>query len=813
MLNDLRFALRMFHRNPGFAAAAVLSIGLAIGANAAIFSLADALFLRPLDVPDASRLVTVGTRPWGNDGQLSRPDYLDFRDANGSFESVAAVQIVRAGVARDAGAPADLRMGFAVSANFLRTFAVRPETGRDFSPEEDQTPRGNAVVLLGYEYWTRELRADPSIVGGSVRLNGRAFDVVGIVPDAFSQLFDLARPAFYVPLTMAPVLDGSPDDGSLTDRGRRILTVKGRLRPGVSVEAASAEASTIFANLAALHPESNRQVGGVVLTELQSRYAGNPYTPRLIALLGVLTVVLLSIACGNVASLVLGRAAARTREIGIRLAVGAARWRLVRQLMAESVVLALAGGAAGAGVAAAGIGLLKRFAPPSGADVPLPLLIELDARGLLVTFGAAATSAVIFGLAPALRAGRSDVLAALKPGAGEHGRERRFGRAALVAVQIAGSLVLLVAASQMARGFAYSLAQDPGFSTDRRLTMRLDPLLSGYTPERAVEFYRALKARIAATPGVRSVALASGLPTTISGFSSLAVAPEGFSFPPGQDHASIVSASADEHYFETLGVRLVQGRGFSRADAADAPWVVVVDETFAARYLGPNPVGQRLRLVQLGRTADVVGVFEASRHNSIFMPSRPFIYVPLAQHPVSQLTIVAHTSGDPSAMAAPLRGVIQSIDPNVPVYRVETTQELFDQRSASVARLVTGIVTVVGLVGLSMSLIGLYAVVAYQVSRRTREIGIRMALGAMQTQVLGMIVRHAAVMGLSGVAIGTAISFAAGRALTVALEAPRFDPLLFAAVPVALLVTTLIAAALPARRAASIDPQRALRQD
>jgi predicted permease len=811
MLNDLRYALRMFHRNPGFAAAAVISIGLAIGANAAMFSLADALFLRPLAVPDPSSVVTVGTRPWADDGRLSYADYRDLRDASRSFVNLAAVRWVRAGVARDAASAAELKIGFAVSANFLRTFGVAPVAGRDFAAGDDESRR--AVLLLGEDYWTRELGRDPSVIGRPLRLNGRTVDVIGVVPANFAGLFDLARPAFFVPLDMGPVLDDERDDAQLTDRDRRLFTVKGRLAAGVSIAAANEEAGAIFRTLAPSRPSTVRPMEAIVLSELRSRLAGAPGTPRLVALLGALTVVLLCIACGNVANLVLGRASARTREIGVRLAVGAGRWRLVRQLLVESLVLALAGGAAGALIAAGGIAMLRAFAPASGLDVEVPLLIDLDARALLFTFGIAATSALIFGLVPALRAGRSDVLSAIRPGAGDHGRERMMGRTALVVVQVAGSVVLLVAATQLARGFSYVLGQDPGFNTDNRLTMRLDPRLAGYTPERTEQFYGALSARTAALPGVRSAALATALPTT-SVFTAVGIAPEGFTFPPGQDRAAIVSASVDPAYFSTLGVRLVQGRGFLASDRADAPWVAIVDETFAARYLKPNPVGQRIRFVELGgRVAEVVGVSVASRHNSVFVPSQPFIYLPLAQHPASTLTLVVHTEGDAAAMANVVRGVAQSIDANVPVFRVETTAELFEQRSKRLARLVGGIAASVGLVGFTMALIGLYAVVAYQVSRRTREIGIRMALGAMQAQVLRMILRRAAAMGLGGVALGTALSAAAGYGLTAGLGVPSFDSALFVAVPVMLVGTTLLAAFVPARRAAAIDPQRALRQD
>ena len=813
MLNDLRQALRLFGRAPGFAAAAVVSIGLAIGANAAIFSLADALFLRPLDVPDPSGVVTLGTRPWQDDGRHSLPDYADFRAVNRSFASLAAVRTVRAGISSEAGTSTDLRVGFAVTSSFLATFGVPPEAGRDFSAAEDQVAGRDAVVLLGHDYWVRELDRDPSIVGRTVRLNGRPFDVIGIVPDGFTHLFDLARPAFFVPVTMAPFLDGDADAAQLTDRGQRLFTVKGRLEPGVSIEAASDEAATIFRQLAAAHPESNRRVDGVVLSELRSRVAGDPYTPMLLGFFATLTFVLLCIACGNVANLTLGRASARTREIGVRLAIGAGRGRLVRMLLTESGVLALAGGAVGAGFAAGGIALIRAFAPSSGLDVPTPLLIELDARALLVTFAIAGASALLFGLAPAMRAGGTDVLSALKPGAGDHGRGRMIGRSTLVVVQVAGSLVLLVAATQIARGLSYALDSDPGFSTDRRLTMRLDPRLAGYSPQRSEQFYRELTAKAAAVPGVRSVALATSVPT-VAGFNAIAVAPEGFTFPPGQNRTIIASASVDPFYFDTLGARLVRGRSFRTADRADAPWVVVVDESFAARYLGPAPLGQRLRFVELGgRTAEVVGISAAARERAIIMPPQPFIFLPLAQHPSSRLTLIAHTDGDAAAMAGPLRSVVQAIDADVPVYRVETTRELFDERSRKLANLLTGISTSVGLVGLTMALIGLYAIVAYQVSRRTREIGIRMALGAVHGQVLRMIVRQAGVMGVTGVAIGTIISFAAGQGLTSALGTPGFDPALFAAVPIALLATTLAASLIPARRAASIDPQAALRQD
>ena len=420
----------------------------------AIFSLADALFLRPLEVPDPAGVVTLATRPSVDDGRLSYPEYVDVRDSNRSFASLAAIRVLRAGLARDGRTQPELKIGFAASANLFEAFRVVPTLGRPFRADENRVPRRDAVVILGEALWRRDFSADPSIIGRQVRLNGTDFAVVGVVPDAFDGLFDLSRPTFFVPLMMAPVLEAASDDSQLIDRGRRMLTIKGRLKAGVTRDAASAEAAAIFAGFAARYPQFYQSVTATVLTELQSRVDGNPYQPLMVGLLGVLTLVLLAIACGNVANLVLGRASARTREIGVRLVMGADRKRLVRQLMTESLVLAVAGGIAGALIAGGAVTLLDTFAPSSGLDVPTPLAIRMDVRSVALTFLIAAGSAVLFGLAPALRAGRTDLLTALRPGAAEGNRERVFGRSALVVVQIAGSLMLLVAATQLAKGFS-----------------------------------------------------------------------------------------------------------------------------------------------------------------------------------------------------------------------------------------------------------------------------------------------------------------------------------------------------------------------
>jgi predicted permease len=531
----------------------------------------------------------------------------------------------------------------------------------------------------------------------------------------------------------------------------------------------------------------------------------------LVSLLFSIVVVALLIACANVANLILGRGRARVREISVRLAIGASRGRLIRQLMAESILIAFAGGALGLMLVAFGVSLAPNLQIPG--EIPLQFSFQVDQRVLWFTLLVSVACALVFGLAPALRATKTDLVPALKAGDLDRGRNRWLGRNALVVIQIAGSLVLLVAATQLYRGFSYLLSHSPGFRTDHLIMASLEPDLVRYTPAQTEQFYKTLIDRAGALPGVRSATLAFTVPMGTSQRSETVI-PEGYQFPRGKESVEVLENTVDHHFFATFGVPMLRGRGFLPTDRANTPRVAVVNQAFARHYFGGDALGKRVRLKGVnGPWAEIVGVTATGKYLSIVEPPTDCLYLPLLQEQPARMTLLALTSGDPAALAGPVRDMVRSLDANMPIFNVRTMGDFFEQRSVMVVHVVNAIVGVIGLLGLGLSLVGLYAVVAYQVARRTREIGIRMAIGADRSQVMKMILRQAAVMGLTGVGIGLLLSFAGGRALTVGLGAPAFDPILFTLVPLALLLTTLLAAAIPARRAAHVDPMQALRQD
>ncbi len=811
MLNDLRYAIRALRQNPGFALTAIVSIALGIGANVTIFSLGDGMVLRPLPVPNPSQVVKLASRtPSGTFDDMSYRDFLDYRDKLQSFDGLAAYSLTPFGFARDSKAKSQMKYGFLVSGNFFRVMETEPRFGRGFSPEEDQAPGRDAVIVLAHAFWESEFAADPSVIGRRVRLNGLDFSVIGVAPESFTSMDQFIRPAFFVPAQMAPAMLTSKG-AILTNRSSREFTVKGRLKPGVSMRAADAEASALAKSLEESYPATNRAFGAALRTELQSRIDNDPGTPLMIAVLFAIVMVALVIACANVANLMLSRGQVRAREIAVRLAIGASRGRLVRQLMTESLVIALMGGAVGLLVAQFGVAVVATL--PVADEIPIQPIIQLDARALWFTLLVSLATAILFGLVPALQSTRSDLVPALKAGPSDQNRKRFFGRSALVTVQIAGSVVLLVVASQLYLGFGFLLSHNPGFRFDHRLTMSFDPSLIRYSPEQTAQFYKTLMDRAREVPGVKSLALSSSIP--MGSWRGETVIPEGYQFPRGQESAHVWAGTVDEHYLQTLGVALLDGRGFEPSDRADSPRVAVVNELFAKHYLGKNPIGKRIRLEQPGAPwMEIVGVTPTTKYAQMFEPPLDYVYLPFRQNPRGQMTLIAESYGDPTALAAPLREMVRSIDANVPIYGIRTMAEIMDQRAVRLMHVLNGIVASIGLLGLGLALIGLYAVVAYQVARRTREIGIRMALGAARPQVMQMILKQAATMGFAGVGIGLVLSFAGSRVLSASVMAtPGFDSVLFTLVPLCLLLTTVLAALIPAQRATRVDPILALRQD
>jgi predicted permease len=815
MLNDLRFAIRTLHKSPGFALTAIVSIALGIGANSAIFSMADGLLLRPLPVANPSEIVTLRSRtPSGSFGEMSYPDFADIRDRNRSFEGVVAYQIAPCGVALDARAQSQLRYGLQVSGNFFRVLGTEPPLGRGFNPEEDQAPGRDAVVVLGNDFWKSDFAGDTSVLGRRIRLNGVEFTVIGVAPESFRGMDQFMRPAFFFPAMMGPTIYSLD---YLNDRAQRSWMVKARLKQGVSMQAADAEIAGIAKSLELAFPATDRGFGTASRTELQTRLDKSPGNAVVLGLLFPSVLVALLIACANIANLTLSRGRARAREIAVRLAIGASRIRLVRQLMAESVVIALAGGALGLLLAQFCVEALSNAQIPS--DIPIRLDFHLDQRVLWFTMLVALTCAVLFGLAPAMQSTKTDLVPALKSGELIPSRRRWFepnwfGRNALVTLQVAGCLMLLVAATQLFRGFSYLISHGPGFRTDHLLVVSFDPTLIRYTPQQMDQLYKTVMDRVDALPGVKSAALMYSIPLGASQQELEAVIPEGHQFPQGQKSLTVLANTVDPKYFDTFGVPILEGRGFRATDKFDTPRVAVVNQALAERHFGGHAVGKRLQLQENGPWVEIVGVAATGKYLALFEPPTSFLYLPLRQHLQPHMTLIAASYGDPAALAAPLRETIGSIDSNLPVFGIRTMGDFFEQGSVALLRMMEVAVGSAGLLGLALAIIGLYAVVAYQVARRTREIGIRRAIGADRLHVMRMVLRQAAEMGVTGVCIGMALSFAAGRALSASsLGVPGFDPLLFGAISIGLLLITLLAAAIPARRAARIDPMEALRQD
>lgn len=815
MLQELRHAFRLLARNPGFTLIATLSLALGIGANSAIFSLADALLLRPLPVLNPSSVVTISTDradTAGGVGGVSYLDYKDMRERSRSFDGMAAFTFSNFSMARSSTESPQMRFGIMVSDNYFDVLGIKPAIGRAFASGEGQVPGRDPLVILSYDFWRSEFGADPAILDRTVRINGIDFTVIGVAPKNFFSTDEYVRPYFYLPLSMAQRLNGEPKD-PLQDRARHDLEVKARLKPGVTREAAEAELAGIWKGLEPLHTDADRHRIVRVRTELQQRIASSPDDAFLVALLMALTAIVLMIACANVANLSLGRARARTREVAIRLAIGISRTRLVRQLLIESTLLSLFGVIAGAGFAYAGIRFLQTIKVPT--DIPVVIAPQMNARVLLFSLLLGIVSAIAFGLAPALQASKTSLVPALKNAeAGQGGRHRMLARNVLVVAQLALSMVLLVATGMLLDGFRKTLVLDPGFRLTNILTAGFDTSLVRYTPQQTHQFYRTLRDRVGELPGVRGVALGSYVPFTPQQRSE-AVVPEGFTFPKSQVNAEILTSVVDENYFAVMRTSVLRGRAFTADDKGGTPPVAIVNEEFARRYWPKQEaLGKRLRLAQHGDAwVEVVGIARTGKYTFVGEPPTPFLYLPFAQNEDSRMVLFTETTANPASLATPVRNVAHSIDPDQPVFNLRTMSDLYSQRN-SVVWLIMQIVGTMGMVGLSLAVVGLYGLVAYSVARRTREIGVRIAIGATQGNVVRMVLRQGLTLAAFGIACGGLISLAAARTLVaglVGLASP--NPATYVIVPIVLLSVTLVACYVPARRASHVDPMIALRYE
>ena len=785
-----------------------------------MFSLADAILLRPLPVPHPSDLIVVESLLRGEAiggifqySGLSYPDFKDLRDRNKSYTGLTASQYSQFGFAAEKGALPQMKFGELVSGDFFTVLGVPPALGRVFRPDEDSVPGRDAVVVLGHELWRTDFASDPAVIGKTIFLNNVPFTVIGVAPGPFTGSNGLIRSALFVPLAMGPRLQDDLQKSMLEKRGSRGMTVYGRLKPGVSVARAAAEARVVSQQLAQAYPATNRTCSMVVDSDVAARLKQSPPDTELVFFLLALATVVLLIACGNVMNILLSRARARSREIAIRLAIGAGRGRLVRQLLTESLLIAVAGGALGLLVANAGADLFAQMKFPM--DVPLVLDVRLDPRVLIFTILASVASALVFGLAPALQSTHPDLVPALKSGKSDDGRRRRFlGRNTLVIAQMAGALLLLVFATQAYRGAAIVMSRPAGFRTHHLLMASFNPTLARNTPDQAKEFYKLLLERERSLPGVKSAALTQAVPMMPDAGSTRLV-PEGVKLPPGTEAIDVMSDTVSVGYFDTLNVPIVEGRAFQETDRADSIPVAIVNELFARKYY-PNqsPIGKRLRLKDdKSEILEIVGVARQSKYFFLVEPPIEYLYRPLSQNPQQAMTILIQTTGPSSVAAAPLRDTVRSLDASQPMYGVRTMEEVVDQRAANTLAIITEAIGGMGLLGLVLAMVGLYGLMSYSVSLRSREIGIRMAIGAGRSGVLGMVMKQGMLLTAAGVSVGLLLCFLASKAVTAAVGVPGFNLPFVALVTAGLAAAAALGAYAPARRASRLDPNAVLRQE
>lgn len=817
---DLRYSFRMLLGSPGFTAVAVLSLAIGIGGNTAIFSLVDRVLIRKLPVEEPDRLVIAGiSSDSGIRTTFTYPDFAEYRDRNEVFEGLLC-HVQRAMTLSQDGL-AERVQGLIVSGNYFDVLRVRPALGRGFLPEEDKTRGSHPVVVLGYGLWQRRFAADPALVGKTISLNGYSFTVVGIAPPEFTGTMRGFVPDIYVPIMMqGQVSPGWRLDPLFGPHNRRLswLEMIGRLKPGVSREQAEAAMSVLGAQIARANPNQDgtpRSEPKFVLADGSQGQTSLLQDLRFPLQMLMATVgLILLITCANVANLLLARADTRHKEIAIRLAAGASRIRLVRQLLTESLLLAGLGGAAGLALASAIGGLLLHFTPNNFSAAALENQIDLRVLGF--TLGLSLLTGVLFGLSPALIASRPNLVPALKDQpASFGGRVRRLNlRNLLVVGQVALSVIVLVGASLCVRSLRNLQSIDTGFDTSRVLVMSANVSLSGYSEERGLAFYSELIERIGTLPGVEAASLGAVVPLN-GGFGMNFVAKiEGHAPQPGEDLTldfNIVSPD----YFRTMKVPLVQGREFLPSDTASSAKVAIINETAARRFWpGQDPVGRRLsdaRSFFDTELKEIVGVVKDSKYRLLSEEIQPTVYVPLTQDYRSNVALHVRTSDEPEAMLSVLRGEVQAMDAGLPLYDIRTLEE---QKSGSLytSRMAATLLTVFGLMALLLAAMGLYGVVSYAVSRRTREIGIRLALGAPGHQIR----LHVMAEGMVLVLIGLVLGLGGAVASTHLLENFLFgvtpsDAISFVGVAFLLAIVALLANYLPARRASRTDPMIALR--
>ncbi len=813
MVRDVRFGLRMLRKNPGFTAVVVLTMALGIGANTTIFSMVNGFLLTPLSVRRPEQITALAIQqknvPVGVSG-FSYPEFTDFRSQTDAFSDVFANVIST--VALRADDRTDQLSVSYVSANFFAALGLRPASGRLILPSDGEVFGQPPLLVLGYSFWQKRFGGDNDVVGKQVRISGRAATIIGVAPRDFRGMFSPFEIDGYLPLGAVAVEESAAHFA--LDRGQGRILAFGRLKPGVSIPEAQNSLDAIALRLAGQYPATDGGIRVRVIREKRAR--PQPYANDVSIVIGVLFLVFAGLvwllACMNVTNVVLARALVRQREIAVRAALGAARSRLIRQMLTETLLLALLGGISGLALA----GLANRLAPSVHfPNFPLRLDFALDWRVYMYAFAAAVLAGIVSGLPPAVRASRADVSSVLRDEGLTRGGKHRL-HSDLVIAQIACSLTLLITAGLFVRSLEHIEGTYLGFNPDHVLNLIVDPSQDGYDQARTVEFYRELEDRIRALPGVQATSLAGSVP--IGSFPARTlVFSESQSVDPNRQPPSILFNTIDPGYFETMRVPLLRGRDFTEGDNETAPPVAIVNETMVRKFWPhQDPIGERFRMKDAtGPLVEIIGVARDGKYQTVAEDFQPYFYVPLAQNYISRRVLEIRSGVSPESLAAQVQRETHGIAPDVSIVDLRTMKQSLEGGTGYfVFRLGASLAVQMGLVGLLLAVVGVYGVVSFAVNQRTHEIGIRMALGSSPSDILFLVMRRGVALVIAGVLVGLVASWALSRTIShVLVGVSGRDPVIYSAAALTLSCVALIACWIPARRATRVDPIVALRYE